>query len=450
MPTYTIYGKKGGGKTYYALIHYILPELVHGSRCVVTNVELKLPELSAYLARRYPEKNIDVNRRVRILSREETKCFWLHRQPGVDIPDVSKHDYLNGRNPDYGAFAHHGGVLYVIDEIHIDFDARAWANVGLGLTYYNSQERKLLDDQVFITQFLALVDKRVKDFSQEFILCRNWRYEKFMTIFTKGGGMEARHYAAPPMRDNSEVANEVHRYRIDPEKAECYDTTAGVGFRGIGKPDSQQKKRGVPMWAMFVAVPAVAFALSKGTDAISNKLSGNETVQRVTGKGVTPKREPVPVDVPRAAVTGAEQSRSEVRVAPVEAKRREVKPTGYAVGRGRVIVTMSDGSTRMGGFPGMTDDGIEAVERNGVVWQGEKHYLAGAVRSGRVLVSGVRPGQSASTSEAAAVPESVGPYVRDADGIMRIQAEAHKQLQFGPAVGTLPRVGGPPRSAGSE
>lgn len=257
MPSFTIYGKKGGGKSYYALLHYILPELVHGDRVIVTNLALKLPELSAFLAKRYPRKNIDVTLRIRLLNREETRQYWLHRQLGVDLKECTDEEYARGLNPDYTS-AWKGGVMYVIDELHIDFDARAWAKIGRGLTYYNSQERKLHDDQVYITQFLELVDKRVKGFSQEFILCRNWRYERFLTIFSKGGGMEARHYAYPPGNSRTDLPNEVHRYRIDAELANCYDTTAGVGFKGPGRAEEKPKGFRLPMWSMFVAVLPIA------------------------------------------------------------------------------------------------------------------------------------------------------------------------------------------------
>lgn len=269
MPSFTIYGKKGGGKTYLALLK-IIDELAYGDRVVVTTVALKLPELSAYLAKRYPKKNIDVNTRVRILTRQQGREFWLHREWGNDIVECSHEDYAKGLNPDYTAHSR-GGIFYVIDEIHVDFDARAWARCGPGLTYYNSQERKLLDDQLYITQFLELVDKRVKGFSQEFLVCRNWRYERFLTIFSKGSGMEVRHYAQPPtgLRD---FPNEVHRYKIDPEIAACYDTSAGIGFKGAGRADTQQKGRkfALPMWALFLTAIPVA-ALAWGADAAVTK-----------------------------------------------------------------------------------------------------------------------------------------------------------------------------------
>lgn len=288
MPTTTIIGKKGGGKTYYALLAYVRRELVYGDRCVVGTLALKLPDLSEYLARKYPHKNIDVTKRVRILTREEGRRFWLHRGPGVDLADVSDADYDNGRNPDYSSIAEKGGVLYVIDEIHIDFDARNWAKIGRGLTYYNSQERKLQDDQVFITQHLALVDRRVKDFSQEFVLCRNYRYEKFLTYFSKGSGMVARHYSFIP-NENAlipQLPDEKHDYRINAELAACYDTTQGVGFKGTGSPDKQGKKKGwFPWWTMWVLIPVLWLLLSKGSDFIMARFSGKVDTSK---KGESP------------------------------------------------------------------------------------------------------------------------------------------------------------------
>lgn len=286
MPTTTIFGKKGGGKSYYGLRNYIMRELVYGNRVVCSTLALNLEELSAYLAAKYPHKDIDVNKRVRMLSREEGQRFWLHRQPGVDLEDVSDQDYDKGKNPDYSSVAHLGGVLYVIDEIHIDFDARNWAKVGRGLTYYNSQERKLQDDQVFITQFLDLVDKRVKNFSQEFVVCRNFKYEKFLTVFSKGSSMVAKHYANPPAQGKGELADETHRYKIEPDLARCYDTSQGVGFKGTGKPDTARKTKSLPWWLMFALPVAAWLALSYGTDLLSKAAggtSGGKAIRRAAG-----------------------------------------------------------------------------------------------------------------------------------------------------------------------
>lgn len=277
MPTTTVIGKKGGGKTYYALLKYIMRELVYGVRPVCTTVALDLPELSAYLADKYPHRNIDVNKRVRLLTRDEGRRFWLHRGPGVDLVDVSDAVYDNGGNPDYTSVADKGGVVYVLDEVHVDFDARNWAKIGRGLTYYNSQERKLIDDQVFITQHLALVDKRVKDFSQEFVVCRNYRYEKFLTFLSKGSHMEAKHFSSVPNLNAviEPLPDEKHTFRIDPALARCYDTTQGIGFKGVGKPDTQNKSRRLPWWSIFALVPAVSYGLlflvNRAEDVVKGK-----------------------------------------------------------------------------------------------------------------------------------------------------------------------------------
>src|SRR5690606_31834193 len=119
-----------------------------------------------------------------LLSVEESRRFWLHRIDArglhVDLDDVTRDDEKRGRNVDYevitgpnrdalaaGRPRVYPGIDYVIDECHVFFDARAWAESGLSLTYYNSQHRKLDDNVTFVTQFLELIDKRVKSFSQE-------------------------------------------------------------------------------------------------------------------------------------------------------------------------------------------------------------------------------------------------------------------------------------------
>ena len=351
MPTFTIFGKKGGGKTYYALINYILRELAYGDRCVCTTVALKLPELSAYLAKKYPSRDIDVNKRVRILTRDEGRRFWLHRQPGVDLEDVTDQEYDNGKNPDYSSVAHLGGVLYVIDEIHIDFDARNWAKIGRGLTYYNSQERKLLDDQVFITQFLDLVDKRVKNFSQEWIVCRNFRYEKFLTFLSKGSSMQALHFPFPPTGRVGEVADEKHRYKVNPDIADCYDTSVGVGFRGAGKADTVQKKKALPWWVIFAAAPALWFVLSKGIDRATSLVGGTDGGKAIA-RAANLEKSPVSEGPSVVSVDGrrVDFARDEPPLVPVKKRADvEVYAKGWVVrkseirGREGVLVPLSDG-----------------------------------------------------------------------------------------------------------
>jgi len=154
MAIHFISGKPGNGKSLYA-VRLIIDELVHGNRTVVTNVALKEKELREYLDKEYPSFMGDLSSRLRILTTEETGQFWLIRGAALSLAGVDKLDEKQGTRLDFGTvyiggaglaeeLSAHGvpvekretgfvtnayalpGVMYVIDEIHIHFDARNW------------------------------------------------------------------------------------------------------------------------------------------------------------------------------------------------------------------------------------------------------------------------------------------------------------------------------------
>jgi len=177
-----IYGKIGGGKTYYAVKEEIIPELVEGYRVIVTNIALDLGALAAYLASKYPDREpIDLHDRIRILTIDEMGEFFAHREHGCDLEIPSLEEWRAGVNVNYDGCKR--PVKYVLDEVHVKFDSRGWQSQGPHVTFYNSQHRKLDDEIVFISQFPELVDKRLKAFGQEHVYTENHAMERLFTVF---------------------------------------------------------------------------------------------------------------------------------------------------------------------------------------------------------------------------------------------------------------------------
>jgi len=169
-------GTPGAGKSYAALKDAV-EELAYGSRLIVTNLPLLFGELNAYMSSVYPGWKEDINQRARLITEEETKQFYRYRTIIGDLGRVSREDSLAGRHLPYGE--HRGnGVLYIIDEAHIPFDSREWADTGPELTYYNSQHRKLGDDVICITQSIGNVDKPFRSVAQDFTYLRHLRKER--------------------------------------------------------------------------------------------------------------------------------------------------------------------------------------------------------------------------------------------------------------------------------
>lgn len=263
-------GKPGGGKTFGALQRDIKTEIVEGDRLIVTNIAILRAELAAYVAENYPKSDFDINKRLVVVTdHENMKRFYLIRSTNPDewLSMTSEEDQKRGRFPDFGPKAGNG-VLYVIDEAHVLFDARCWATNGLTLTYYNSQHRKLNDDVIFITQFLALLDKRCVGFAQSVHVFRNTRMEKFLTYFRAptgltGGTLQETVYPRPPVRNDP--YEEQRTYPLDLKLAKCYDTSAGVGISGRNKPDKDRVK-GLSAWWLVLFAAAAVVALNYVSD----------------------------------------------------------------------------------------------------------------------------------------------------------------------------------------
>jgi len=251
-------GKPGGGKSYGALKD-IVEEILNGHRRIVTNLSIDVGALSAWIQKNYPDADFDPLKRFRLLTDTETKTFWMCRGPQADVDPKTADDKI--------ALGHFGtvtpdqlGVLYVIDEAHIHFDARAWAQTGHQLTYYNSQHRKYQDEVVFVTQFLELIDKRVKGFAQDYVYFVNNGLQRFMTYFRLPKYFTVKSFGKPRSGGTQDVPMAVWRYQLDPTLAACYDTSAGVGIPGRKKIEVNRIK-GLPIFWIAVPVLAVAVAL---------------------------------------------------------------------------------------------------------------------------------------------------------------------------------------------
>lgn len=249
-------GKTGSGKSYLCVKEII--DFLLGTDCyVVTNMPLVMAELNEYFAREYPGRPVHAVHRVRLLEKEETREFYLHREIGNDLKPVSKQQEKLMQFPDFEGAALKSGkpVVYVIDEAHIYFDSRAWAEVGLTMNYYCSQHEKFKAHIILCTQFLKQVELRLREHAVEFNECINhgmrsfllWKQPKYFTV--------VKTYKAPPC-----PAEHTERYTLDPKIAKCYRTTGGVGIDGKVDARFAKKRKGLPIWTVPIfAVAVIAF-----------------------------------------------------------------------------------------------------------------------------------------------------------------------------------------------
>jgi Zonular occludens toxin (Zot) len=293
-----ISGKPGAGKSLYAT-KLVFEELRFGNRQIVTNLALKPGELNAYYHRHYGDASgirrfrvprflnflfwilpdwlifkvfpvslqqmeertkspqvDDICSRITLITDEDLPTFFTKR-PGIKIDSISNEDWRMGMRPDYTVVKDHG-VFFVLDEVHIAFNSRAWALTGAEVLYYLSQHRKLGDDVLCITQSVANVDKQFRSVAQDFTYIRNLGKESF-GHFRLPMRFIRKTYAQPPVGDKSEPM-EMGSFALDVNGlATCYDTAKGVGIHGRAGADTKHRKKGIHWLWFVVGLPVLLF-----------------------------------------------------------------------------------------------------------------------------------------------------------------------------------------------
>jgi hypothetical protein len=245
-------------------VRMILDELVYGSRPIVTNVALNLGRLNEYLQREYPEKNVDIFERVRLMDDEMTGQFWTYRPKGRDewvrIPVLTKQEWSEGKKPLYAGVEDHG-VYYVIDECHNFFNARAWAETGRDVLFYLSQHRKLGDTVVWITQAIMNVDKQFRSVTQDYTYLRNLTKER-MGLFRLPAMFVRKTYGEPASSNSQPL--EMGSFRLNVSGlGSLYNTAAGVGIHDRVGADIGERKKGIHWLVPVFAIPLIVFAIAK-------------------------------------------------------------------------------------------------------------------------------------------------------------------------------------------
>ena len=274
MSIHAISGKPGGGKSLYA-VKMVLEELLHGHRVVITNLALNLGAINEYLQREFPQKNVDVFERIRILNDDETGSFWTFRPKGRDewirISKLTPADWSQGRKPSYAEVSDHG-VFYAIDECHNFFNARAWAETGRDVLFYLSQHRKLGDTVVWITQAVMNVDKQFRSVTQDYTYLRNLNKEK-MGLFKLPAMFLRRTYGEPATPTSQ--AMETGSFKLDVSGlASLYYTAQGVGIHNRGMADVKERRKGVPWQVVLVGLPVIVLALFLGLPKLGAYMFG--------------------------------------------------------------------------------------------------------------------------------------------------------------------------------
>jgi len=281
MSIHAISGKPGGGKTMYS-VKLILHELLYGSRVIITNVGLLAGEINAYIQKNYPNKSVNLFERLILIDEEQMGVFFTIRPPGSRGPVMlTKEQWQAGKMPDYSGVTDKG-VMYVLDEIHIKFNARAWMETGRDVLFYLSQHRKLGDTVICITQAIGNVDKQFRSVTQDYTYIRNLGKER-MSKFRLPSMFIRQTYNTPAT--DTTVPMETGSFRLDVTGlASLYDTAKGVSIHGRAGADKDERKTGLH-WGVGVAliIAAVILFWRVGPPLLASVF---KTPQRVEAKAI--------------------------------------------------------------------------------------------------------------------------------------------------------------------
>jgi len=281
-------GKPGGGKGVCAM-KTIIEELRLGNRYVVTNFAVELepwvngkgvPQcgLKHYLKKNHGS-DFDCEKRIWKLNEEQIEEFFRYRVfvDGSRKVLDAKYDQ-KGRCLEFDCtrMSEWASCLFVIDEAWACFGARNWQKTGDAVQFYNAQHRKMSDEVIFVTQHSDQCDKQIRMLTQDYTLCRNYGKESFM--WWKGPELFATAvFTSPPNGTQKAMSEQV--FKLDVKGiGGCFDTTAGSGITGRLAGDIGERRKGFPVWTVFVALLAFCYLFPKVTDLFASGLNKSFSV----------------------------------------------------------------------------------------------------------------------------------------------------------------------------
>lgn len=263
-------GLPGSGKT-LSLVRDIYYRLVTTDRMIGTTLtELDPARLAAYIARKHPGRNFNVERRLFFIPKEETSTFYRFRglktfdRPPSFVKTASQEEKDAACSRYFAQFAGLPGVDYFITEAHRFFRADTWSEMADIVTFYASQHRHLDDNVCIETQVPKMVVVQFRDLAEICVEMQN-HYRQRFGMFQKIGRFVAVYYYGVPKPGTK--GEESHRttFLLDKEGlASCYATRGAIVGVGGATPETQNIKKGLPFWLLPTAILCALVLVSWG------------------------------------------------------------------------------------------------------------------------------------------------------------------------------------------
>lgn len=369
-------GLPRNGKT-LSVVDMMIRTLRFTERMAVTTCqELKLDRLNAYLQEVDPDKVIDLDKRLKVLTKQEAFTFFRHRSGGLVLPPPPEmrgdrkiraeefveemRDYFLPltTNPDWAV-----PCDYYITEAHDYFNADEWQQRGRAIQFYVSKHAHLHDNVIFETQWPGQLDNKFRKLVQENHDVVNRSLQR-LGVFRRREGF-SRYVYFKMKESETQKPLYVVDFKLDVAGvASCYHTTGALGLLHQGPEDSgAHKVRGLPWWSLwaggvlaclgiFLVLYFGVKGMTKGLGHMVSAGSGEFTRATAENLGSGAKRAPVraePVaanaETPRQRRNVADGLPDSLPSSPILKQKdfRSVEVLGFVARGDRLNVLLSDG-----------------------------------------------------------------------------------------------------------
>lgn len=312
-------GLPGAGKS-YAATEDATQELTKGFRTVFHNMEMNHGEMAVYLRDRGYEPDMAI--RIRKIPEARLKDFWAY---------ANEQSVTSAR-------------LFIIDEAHVFFDSRGWAETGPIMSVYLTQHRHLNDEILFITQHPDMLDKRIRLLVAETTQFRNLRTEKWLQWFRPPAWMVWSQFHGLPRFGQKPQA--IGRKKLDLALAKCYKTSVGHG--GMGRSGGPEKDRATKRlnWKwMLLPAAALLYLVNVGPElmlkwGIGKSINALSDATKPQTQHQTPKPQQ-----PHAQVDPGQPFHPKPVPSATEEPRAPVAVKGYVSDGKGLRILLDDGRT---------------------------------------------------------------------------------------------------------
>lgn len=287
-------GKPGAGKSYFAT-RLIIAEICKGqNRPIVSNVPINVPKLREYCQRDFYYYPLETY--------TDNKAFFTNRGSYhiENLPSTENVDFEPLLKAD------DEGVLYIIDEAHLYFNARNWKHMPQATISYITTIRHVGDSLVWMCQKFSDIDSQIRGKTQAFHLLRNLEKEK-IGIFKRGTGFRCYQYQQEHEIEGHGKqginASQDFTYPFDLKVAQCYNTSLFNKSH-----DKKYRIKAIPLnyivYVVFtLSVIGIYWIWDKGFASIMGDTVGGltdmasinsvETVQNIAGPDILPVADPI-------------------------------------------------------------------------------------------------------------------------------------------------------------